>query len=140
MTGLAPAVKQHSTFLGHERFGHSIRNAAAGLALLVAAWGPLVAEAATRVTGEPARASSQKSAALENSFVSGFDIAAPTVNFFAVNPDRIEQAKVANLGKFRKATQIGVTQFTAEEAFSTRTKSSASAFTSLANDFLACSM
>jgi lysyl endopeptidase len=117
MTGLAPAVKQHSTFLGHERFGHSIRNAATGFALLVAALGPLVAGAATRVTGEPARASSQKSAALENSFVSGFDVAAPTVNFFAVNPDRIEEAKVANLGKFRKATQIGVTQLTAEEAF-----------------------
>jgi hypothetical protein len=117
MTGLAPTVKQHCAILGHQRIGQSIRHAAISFALLVAAAVPQAADAATRVTGEPARASVQKSTALDNSFVTGFDSAAPTVNFFAVNPDRIEQAKAANLGKFRKATQIGITQLSAEEAF-----------------------
>ncbi|MCA3035453.1 MAG: hypothetical protein ING33_09680, partial [Rhodocyclaceae bacterium] len=117
MTGFTSAVRIHSAPLDHQSVGGSLRHAAAAFAVILAAAGPMIANAATRVTGEPARASSQKSAALENSFVSGFDVAAPTVNFFAVNPDRIEQAKAANLGKFRKATQIGITQLTAEEAF-----------------------
>ena len=117
MTGFTSAVRIHSAPLDHQSVGGSLRHAAAAFAVILAAAGPMIANAATRVTGEPARASSQKSAALENSFVSGFDVAAPTVNFFAVNPDRIEQAKVANLSKFRKATQIGITQLTAEEAF-----------------------
>ncbi|MFN8987584.1 MAG: trypsin-like peptidase domain-containing protein [Burkholderiales bacterium] len=117
MTGFTSAVRIHSAPLDHQSVGGSLRHAAAAFAVILAAAGPMIANAATRVTGEPARASSQKSAALENSYVSGFDVAAPTVNFFAVNPDRIEQAKVANLSKFRKATQIGITQLTAEEAF-----------------------
>ncbi len=117
MTGLAPAVKQHSTFLGHERLGQSICHAAIGFALVATVLGSVIADAATKVAGEPARASVQKSAALERSFVSDFDAAAPTVNFFAVDADRIEQAKVANIGRFAKALQIGITQLAADESF-----------------------
>ncbi|MFO0215449.1 MAG: trypsin-like peptidase domain-containing protein [Burkholderiales bacterium] len=117
MTGLAPTVKQHCAILGHQRIVQSIRHAAIGFALLVAAAAPQAADAATRVTGEPARASVQKSAALESSFLSGFDTNAPTVSFFAVDPDRIEQAKLANIGKFAKALQIGITQLAADETF-----------------------
>jgi hypothetical protein len=117
MTGFTSAVELRSAPLDHQHVGRSIRHVAIGFALLVAAALPIIADAATRVIGENARASLQKSTALDNSFVTGFDSAAPTVNFFAVNPDRIEQAKAANLGKFRKATQIGITQLTAEEAF-----------------------
>jgi hypothetical protein len=117
MTGFAQAVKRRSAHFDNRRIGQSIRHAAVGFALLVAAAVPQAADAATRVTGEPARASVQKSAALENSFLSGFDTNAPTVSFFAVDPDRIEQAKLANIGKFAKALQIGITQLAAEEAF-----------------------
>jgi hypothetical protein len=117
MTGFTSAVNQHTATLDGRRIGQWIRHAAVGFALLVVAASPMIAEAATRVTGEPARASLQKTATLENSFVNGFDPAAPTVNFIAVNPERIEEVKLANIGKFAKALQIGVTQLAADESF-----------------------
>ncbi|MBC7622548.1 MAG: hypothetical protein H7232_04090 [Aeromicrobium sp.] len=129
MTGFASPVKHpsapldpHGTKLRFEphlirKSGHTFRRAALGFAFLLATAVPLVAAAVTRAAGEPAKAVAHKLAALETTFVSGFDANTPTVSFFAVNPERIEQAKVANLNKYRKATQIGITQLATDEAF-----------------------
>jgi len=76
------------------------------------------ANAPVRVLGEPAKASALKSKiASDESFVRNFEATAPTVSFFAMDPDRIEQAKISNVSKFRKATQIGITQSIRDEAF-----------------------
>ena len=76
------------------------------------------ADAPIRVLGEAAKASAFKSKVVtDEAFVGNFEAAAPTVSFFAMDPDRIEQAKAANVSKFRKATQIGITQLTRDEAF-----------------------
>ena len=80
------------------------------------------ADAPLRVLGEPVKATAQKSkVAMDDSFIRHFESSAPTVSFFAMDPDRIEQAKIANVSKFRKATQIGITQLTRDEAFDSAT-------------------
>ncbi len=91
------------------------------LGLVAAALMPAVA-ATTQVQGEPSKAAkaTQKSL-LETSFRAELDAFAPTVTFFALDPDRIEHAKTANIGKFRKALQIGITQQIQDEAFSPAT-------------------
>lgn len=75
--------------------------------------------AATRVIGEPAKPLAYKSetTALDQSFEGRFDTATPTINFFAMNPARIEKVKSSNAGKFRKATQIGLLQSGTDETF-----------------------
>ena len=75
-------------------------------------------DAPRRVLGEPIKAGTlQTKIASQDSFVGNFEATAPTVSFFAMDPDRVEQAKAANVSKFRKATQIGITQLTRDEAF-----------------------
>ncbi len=100
----------------------SVRHCAVALLALLSIIAALHVSAASRVEGEPARAGAMGTkSALDNSFMASFDARVPTVNFFAINPDRVEQAKAANVAKFRKALQIGITQRTTDEAFDTPT-------------------
>jgi hypothetical protein len=69
------------------------------------------------VVGEPAKSVAFKAAALDQSFEGQFNASTPTISFFAMDPARIEQVKNANAVKFRKATQIGIMQSSADEAF-----------------------
>lgn len=71
-----------------------------------------------RVEGEPVKAENVKrKSALDTQFRASLDAAAQVVSFFAVDPAKIEEAKQSNLKTFRKATQIGITQFARDEAF-----------------------
>lgn len=73
---------------------------------------------AMRVNGEASRTTTTAAkSTLDQSFLGGFDAAAPTVSFFAVDPARIETARQGNVSSFRKATQIGITQLARDEAF-----------------------
>ncbi len=76
------------------------------------------AQTAPRVAGEPSRATLQKTQ-IEQSF-RGDVSNAPSMTFFAVDPAKIESIKLGNALKYRKATQIGVTQFVANESFDTK--------------------
>jgi lysyl endopeptidase len=91
---------------------------AAALMAVAATVGLSTSAAAMSVPGEPVKAeNAQKKSALDTQFRASLDAEAPIVSFFAVDPKRIEAAKHGNIGKFRKATQIGVTQYSRDEAF-----------------------
>jgi lysyl endopeptidase len=73
---------------------------------------------AISVAGEPMNAANvSKKTALDSTFRTALEPSAPTLTFFAIDPSRIDEAKRANLGAYRKATQIGITQTVKDEAF-----------------------
>jgi len=70
------------------------------------------------VEGEPMKASNVvKKTALDTTFRADMNAGDPVVSFFAMDPQRIDNAKRANANKIRKATQIGITQTFQDEAF-----------------------
>jgi|GEM_PF-1881861 len=113
-------MNNHSFTDSRSPFSRSFRQSM--IAALLLAFSVSASAASTdaprRVLGEPVKAGTLKTKiASQDSFVGNFEANAPTVTFFVMDPDRVEQAKVANVSKFRKATQIGITQMTREEAF-----------------------
>jgi hypothetical protein len=91
------------------------RAAALIAATLSLAYCAVAAAEVMRVVGEPAKFAAKT--ALDESFRASMASDAPVVTFFAVDPERIESAKRANVGTMKKAKQIGITQYTRDEAF-----------------------